>query len=540
MRLRMFLALAALVAAAAAQLPGVVDTVGGTTFDNQNSGPSLRMLYRDPQFGIHVAWTFSVQPGGSQWPDRTMYYNFYDYGTGEWNWVEPDYMNSGMNSQTRRTGYGTIDVDPADGAALVTGHYSAGGMPPEFCPTVQRDLAPGSGLFDECVGAPTLAGYFLPVVGVDASANIHLQLVKFQASDNLYYSRSTFWCTWDDPEFWNQSGAYGHNLTASHASEKVLATWMIGNDDSTALRYRFSSDAGASWDPVTELTPYPAYGGDTLTVGARGASVIFDRDDNWLLVTTLLPVVGDTAYQNPAQLWMYNSGTAEWRRVRRAESHALAGGLGSHAAICDRPSLGQDPASGRLYCAWEEFDSTNVEPSTGLLRADVWLAWSDDGGANWSQPQLLAPTDETSKRFPHVGADCSGDSVAVGWVQDVIAGFNVDEVGAVSDNPVCVWHGRVTGIAEQPGKRVERLGARPNPFRAGTAISLQPAGRRPETVSIYDAAGNLVRVLAVGRDPSAVVWDGRDGSGREVQPGCYLARWRVGNSLRTGKLVKAR
>ena len=449
-------------------LPGVTDTVGGTTYDNQNSGPSLRMLVSDPEYGVHVTWAYSAQPQSSQWPDRTMRYNFFDRSLGEWNWTDPAYMNSGMNSQTVRTGYGNLDVDQNDGAGLVVAHYNAGGMPPQFCPTVQRDLAPGAGLFDECNGAPELVGHFLPVMGVGQDAIIHLLLIKFSVTENLYYSRSTFWCSWETPVWWGEGGAFGHNLTASHASSKVVATWMTGNNDSMALKYRFSSDGGENWDAVQELPAYPAYGGDTATVCARGASVIFDRDDNWLLATTLLPVVGDSAFSNPAQLWMYSSATSEWRKIHRAESGALAGGFGSHAAICDRPSLGQNPSSGRLYCAWEQFDSSNVEPSTNLLRADVWLSLSDDYGENWSEPAMVTTTDESSKRFPHIGADCSGDSVAVFFVQDLVAGFNVDEVGVSSDNPVCVWRGTVTGVeerAEGGGMRDEGGGMKPSILR---------------------------------------------------------------------------
>jgi hypothetical protein len=446
-------------------------------------------------------------------------------------------MSSGVNSQTRRTGYGTLEVNPTDGVALIGCHYNAGGMPPQFAPIVARDLQPGAGIFDECAGAPTLTGYFLAITAMTPDQTLHLLIIKFTATDNLYYSRSTSWCNWDSPAGWNQTGAFGHNLIASTHSNRLLATWMTGSNDSLVLRYRLSTDAGSTWGQIAELPAPPAFGGDTGAVCARGASGLFDRDDNWLLVTTVLPVIGDSAYDNPAELWLYNSGTSQWHRIHRAESHALAGEFGSHASICDRPSLGQNPETGRLFVSWEQFDSTNVEPSTDLLRADVWLASSVDG-VTWSEPSRLTDPDESSKRFPNIARNCSGDSLAVGFVQDCIAGFNSDSVGAVSDNPVCVWRGVASGIAEE---RWTPYAARltpeviPNPFSHSTAIRF-PDSRLPvpHSLSIYDVSGHCIRTLAIPHSPFptpySLSWDGTDNLGRRVEPGCYFAIWQAGRA----------
>ncbi len=516
-----------------AQPAGVLDTVGGTTYDNQNSGPSLQWVGFVSGVGIHVAWMYSAQPHGSNWPDRNMKYNFYDLSTGSWNWTEPDFMNSGMKPVSRRTGYGTLEVSPQDGVALIGCHYNAGGMPPQFAPTLARDLLPGAGIFDECVGAPTLTGYFLPIVAMTPDFTVHLLTIKFAAEDNLYYSRSTFWCTWETPVGWSQTGAFGHNLVASTQSNKLLATWMRGNGDSLGLYYRLSTDGGATWEPVAQLSAPAAYGGDTVTVCARGASSLFDMNDDWLLVTTVSPSVVDSVLPNPAELWLYSSGTATWHRIHRAESHTLAGGFGPHASICDRPSLGQNRATGRLFVAWEQFDSSNVEPSTSLLRADVFLASSADG-VNWSAPVRLTAPDQSSKRFPNIARNCSGDSFAIAFIQDSIAGFNSDSVGAVSNNPVCVWRGRASGVGEcDLAFRFLRptILASPNP--SGTAVYLRLLADSSTELRIYDMSGQLVRRLAVSHGPSgsgSATWDGRDGVGVRVPPGCYYACSGVANA----------
>jgi hypothetical protein len=294
---------------------------------------------------------------------------------------------------------------------------------------------------------------------------------------------------------------------------------MSGNNTEMALHYRMSTDAGANWDAITTLTPPDAFGGDTGTVCALGAGLVMDRNDNPLLVTTLVPLIGDSAYWNPAEIWMYDIGAATWSKIHRAESHNLAGGFGSNAAICGRASIGENPENGRLYVAWEQFDSTNVEASTGLLRADPFISSSDDG-LFWTEPFKLVATDQTSKRFPVVARDCTGDSLAVFYLQDIIAGFNSENVGAVSNNPVCVWRGRGTGIAEKGHDPIlsSEMGSGPVPSHGRVFTFSIPAGSRLE---VLDASGRLMphQTLSVERTASGVRLDLRS-----MPPGVYLAR----------------
>jgi hypothetical protein len=84
----------------------------------------------------------------------------------------------------------------------------------------------------------------------------------------------------------------------------------------------------------------------------------------------------------------------------------------------------------------------------------------------------------------------------------------------------------------------------PNPSRGRTFIALGPGGGAGSTVRLFDSSGRLVRVLAaqssVGNRQSAiaVVWDGRDGSGRQVAPGLYFAQAGAGDAVQ--KLVLLR
>ena len=87
------------------------------------------------------------------------------------------------------------------------------------------------------------------------------------------------------------------------------------------------------------------------------------------------------------------------------------------------------------------------------------------------------------------------------------------------------------------------LGANyPNPFNPATTIPLSvPDGAESVDVGIYNLLGQLVRQvwsgpLAAGEH--RLTWDGRDGQGQLVASGAYLYQVRVGEQLRTRKMVK--
>jgi hypothetical protein len=85
----------------------------------------------------------------------------------------------------------------------------------------------------------------------------------------------------------------------------------------------------------------------------------------------------------------------------------------------------------------------------------------------------------------------------------------------------------------------------PNPFNASTTIdfAVDGDGSIPVSLAVYDAAGQLARVLldgpvAPGRHQ--VRWDGRDRAGQHMATGVYLFRLRRGERAVSGKLVLLR
>lgn len=97
----------------------------------------------------------------------------------------------------------------------------------------------------------------------------------------------------------------------------------------------------------------------------------------------------------------------------------------------------------------------------------------------------------------------------------------------------------VSGVG--PSLRAAMGPAVPNPFNPRTTISyvVPDGGARRVDLRVFDLRGRLVRVLPTRSDPGthAAVWDGRDGGGRQVSSGIYLAQYRCDSEMFVSKLT---
>ncbi len=96
-----------------------------------------------------------------------------------------------------------------------------------------------------------------------------------------------------------------------------------------------------------------------------------------------------------------------------------------------------------------------------------------------------------------------------------------------------------TAVDDVVAPRLALRPASPNPFNPVTQVRFSLNATGPVDLRLYDAAGRLVRRLATGQwsaGEHAVIWDGRDESGRTAAAGSYLAVLRAGGEQRTQKL----
>ena len=525
---------------------GVVDTVGGTTYDWQLGGPANAMLACSPSQGIHTAWIYSAQLTGTTYPDRNIRYNYYDFASHAWNWIDTNYMQSGMNVFDGRSGYGNLCADPRNGVAIIGRH---GGTP--IHPSVARDISAGAGLFEYAEGTPAADNLQWPQTAVTADGTIHQ--FAMTATYLLGYTRVLTWPTYEQAVNGFDPGTtfLSHNLAASKVSQKVFTCWTDNASPVERAYWRSSEDGGATWGAGTELVAPHAFSGDTVTsYHITSLYPFYDREDRLHVVSNFLPVVHDTGYIIPAEIWHWTDGV--WTRIHRAgcAPEHLAAGVGYDAMYACRPTIGED-AHQRLYVAWEQFDSANVEPVTDFMRADVFMAASEDNGQTWLPPVKITEAGTTSCRFPSV-VDLAWpgdpDTVAVHYLVDVMAGFSVQGEHPNMNNPMVVQKVPVTalgaGIEEGRGGKpcTSGLSASPNPFRDRLQVGLALARSGAAEAAVFDAAGRRVRTLCSGFravGTHTFVWDGRTEGGAEAPAGVYVARLTSSGCRASVRVIKA-
>jgi hypothetical protein len=289
----------------------------------------------------------------------------------------------------------------------------------------------------------------------------HLAMIDNVSQYDLYWSRSTDQgATWDTPMSISSPTFPTHNLATSKVpgSNKVCISWVVAPTSGYGQApgfYRESPDGGDNWDWPVDLGFPPAFSPGSETVPSFHITSLFpfyDNDDRLNIVANLCPIVNDTNYIVPSEIWHYcPDNTPEWNRIHIAgcDPVNLQASVGYNATYACRPSIGQDDY-GDLFVAWEQFDSTNVEPTTSRLRADIWAAGSTDGGLNWSTPLKLTTPGTASCRFPSIcDLTWPGDSLAVLYEVDLCAGFFLFGEGPATYNPIVVQKVPIDSIVER-------------------------------------------------------------------------------------------
>jgi hypothetical protein len=537
---------------------GTVDTVGGTTYDWGANGPALRMLVQTPGKGIHSLWMYSTATTGSDFPDRNMRYNFYDYNSHAWNWTDPDFMQAGVNVFSTRTGYGVIDLD-TNGRAGISAHHGTGSGTADYAPMFAWDADVGAGIFNYVYGESVGLNHFeWPYMAASSNGAYQLALIDANNQDNLLWTRSTdAGVTWGTPTAIPAPQPEPlfptHNIATSkvHGSNKVCVTWVSTPASGYAQDpgfYRESQDAGATWDDPVDIGYPPAFSNDPDSLVSFHMTSLFplyDKQDRLHIVGNVGPYVRDTNWIVPGEIWHWCAANPNtWDRIHIASPESLNAAVGYNVMICARPSLGEDER-GNLFVAWEEFDGVNVEQTTSRVRADIWTSYSTDNGVSWADGTKITDGGEVSYRFPSI-LNPIRDTVMVEYMIDQVAGFFLYAEGPATNNPIVIqkWANPVGIQAPKVVTPAQMdVAAGPNPFRRSTRLSYAVPYRGNVSLDIFDAVGRNVKTLVSGRSEPGrfdAIWDGRSQSGALVPGGVYLYRYALDGKRMTGKLTLTR
>jgi hypothetical protein len=496
-------ALLTFVAIARAQV--VAETIGFTTRDRQMYGPAVRYIAFDSLSGTHAVWKDGY---------GSIRYNFRPR-SGGWNWP------GGMVVNADPRNLGSMDINVSQGSAMIAADHLYQNT---HLLTRLADTGPGTGnFFEEEIGAD--CRYAL--VG---AANYGYYKFAVLSNDSLLY-RAYFAVI---PV--GHVGAFpAFNLAVSKQSGRYGFIWAeTEGPDRGTLFLKETPNNGQNWFETSRLSdsvPSP------LSRSMLSGCGTYDT-----IRIHLLTDLYDGTDVLHSQIWHYSRyPSPSWRLVH---DYACPDGtrLGDDALAANRPSIGMNRALGELYAVWEQFDPNNVDPVTGLCRADIWAARTIDSSHNWGPALRLTRPDSTSKRFPFL-SEVVNDTLHIIYFADRVAGFSEQGQGPQTSNAVAYLRVPVnilpTGITETKTPPVRRmtLDACPNPFRVTTTLRLSNSSfilhPSPFTVRVFDASGRAVMESPIANRQSPIALDLRS-----MPAGVYFATVGTGPGAATCRIVK--
>ncbi|TKJ40855.1 hypothetical protein CEE37_07795 [candidate division LCP-89 bacterium B3_LCP] len=584
-----------------ADLVGDTSLVGTTWYEGQHNGTIGRMIELDDAGYLHFAWMNGENMYAT---NRHIYYNYIN-PTGVQGFPGTGYP---VESSTK-AGYNTLDVD-FDSRGFPAFHWTnqVGG---DYMTAIAVDFSPTTGTFvtyeaPPVVGVPEI---IWPRMQFDSNQFIHILSTENPASglagdpQRHYYTRGTY-----DPILYSISYEQFEEVTwtmtiagdvaTSDVSDRIAFAWTYCRDDgfptpggeysqrNNDIYYLIDEDGvDPNWSQAINLTdflpPDLSFLPDTTladmdTIRAyTDLSAFFDQDD-YLHIAFTTPSFFElegTTYWHASLIW-------HWSEQYPDDFHLIHDAFvdwdwnnvdcGAWNVKAQKPSLGQDPTTGYLYCTYQVFDVDTLALSQpGFPSGEIYISVSTDGGQNWAVGTNITNTITPTDAHP-------GDCLSEGWLSmakkvdgechiqyildrdagnvtqtegtwtlnDVI--YHNVPVGLISTTPLVpqdipfhVTHGG-TGVEPDPSVQVSPIQFTlsqnyPNPFNPLTVISYELRVASSINLTIYDINGQRVADLVNGRQSAGlheVTFDASD-----LSSGIYIYRLETEGYQSSGKMV---
>ncbi len=475
-------------------------TVGTTWYEYQHNGQIGRMIVLDDDGYVHIVWTNGLDQMST---NRHVYYNLIDPAGSQL------FPGSGYAVESSvRAGYTNLAV-AHDGTAYIAFHQIivSGGHAHS---AVAVDYFPRIGAFST-FELPWFQGqdleYIWPRISMKQDGQV-LVLSRLNGGDGQTwslgeYNAALFTMSYTPQELTEPSARISNGTGASHVSNRIGAAYSASLNNGFAGTYAWLNndlhamvdDDGVNlnfnnwWNVTNFLSPDTTLLPDTLL--AEGDTlraltdncVFFDMDGVCHIAFTTLGFrqIEDIAWAAPSIIWHWSENTPDEYQVI-ANAYYWNYPPGAWNVNAQRPSLGQDPATGYLYCMYQLFDSSTVSAG-GYASGEIYISVSMDGGASWSigtnvtntvSPMNAAPGECLSEAWPSMAEKVNGYCHIV-YVLDRDAGSYLQTEGTITFNPIIYHKVSVNLIATTP--LVPQI-----PFHV--EHMQPPASARPETVQI--------------------------------------------------------
>jgi hypothetical protein len=393
---------------------------------------------------------------------------------------------------------------------------------------------------------------YWPYGAVDRNDRIHLvvneQAINAGDPHILAYTMSD-----DDGDTWSALAvvdtlmALSPAVVASPVSDKVAIAYTHPLNFDTQWNndvMYIESDDGLTWDWRFDKVNVTNYGAPDSLFAYIDIDAIYDYNDNLHLIWNAQWVTDAGVYYK-TYLLHYSTSQQIITEMYASPENWLTSGC--DFGVWNRPvskmSLAVDDSPNIIYAVYTGFDTTDCSQG-GYANGDIYMQFSNDGGASWTLPQNLTDSQSPgcaagncdSDHWPSV-ADRVDESVHITYINDKDAGGIAQTEGTVTDNPVMYLEVAATGIETDEGipRNFSLAQNYPNPFNARTTIGFELKEDAEVDLSIYDVTGARVAVLVDGLHEAgdySVDFDAADYSS-----GVYYCRLSVEGSSVSNKMT---
>jgi hypothetical protein len=496
------------------QSPG--DTAGMTHYDYQANGSVGQRIVVDGAGAVHMIWMRTEPSYASN--NRAIWYNCWSNGSFS-------FPGGGTSaSRKNRDGYCQLTLS-SDNVAGEVFHNTAGNDSVFFGLDAFSCL--GTFTFTKVPDRVSSKVYLWPYVTRSGMGDYQVAMPESTANRFVYTRSTDNGITWTALQVVDSIAALTPIVVASPVSNKVCMVWTRDLPKAlvthtTEVMYIQSAD-GRTWDFTNGKVNLTHYVGSHDSLAALyNVDAIYDYNDalhfEWYASAEWTDTLSYLTH-----LFHYNLATQTLSQIALSDSVFINNApdnrtFGNYSWHFHDISLGVQQGTSNIYTTYTDYDTADVS-SGGYPNGDIYMHYSTDNGATWSQRTNL-----TNSQTPLCDCgDCDADDwptlaekvdnfLHIEYINDKDAGAIPQSEGCDTDNPV-LYLEVANPVGINDGNQVPRnftlAQNYPNPFNSATSIDFELQNDSHVKLAVYDLTGGLIQVLNNGQlkaGQHSIIW----------------------------------
>lgn len=560
--------------------------IGKTHYDLMTNGAMPRRIVTYPGGKVSVVWTNSAMEN-KDFPDRGTGYNHFDGS--KWIGQDKGYVREPSDLtkfEPERAGWPNINKINDNGTEkeLIVSHYAAGGNgvsggtfwmknanvgDPNFATFLTKDKPNGP------IWARTaVTGNKVHWIGVSSDTAYTQDGVK---TPMVYYrydlSKGSF-----DVEKMLLPG-YADRVRRGTGDEYSIdargnTVAILAGGSANDLTLWKSTDNGENWAmtivdsfPLAPYNPASETPFDTLWTNDGTATVTLDNDGVAHVFFPRMRIINNNLTDGGYQYFPGTDGIMYWNETTKTSQVIAArlnydndpetdiltgttaqaqGSYGSNA-LSTFP-VGAVDADNNIYMIYSSPNEEDIYFDDETNFRDLYVVFSTDGGATWSDIQSITSAPREEDVFPSVARDAADGKLHLMWMRDVDPGIFLVNEGNITQNDIMyaaiptddIIEGRLgqvnVSINNQTANNLFTIGnAYPNPATGTVTIPVNLKSSAKVSVKVTDMLGKTLSMQnesTLGAGSSNLTLDLSN-----LTPGVYFCQVNAGGYSQTQKIV---